>query len=778
MPDQTPPEAEILFRSGATVTPEAQLWIRNRIGISTIQAVGDANTTITAGTTTVRLSASLTAARIYTLPNPASYAVGETLVFTDTIGSLTTANTVTLSAGAGTVNGVATIVLTTPYASPILISNGVDKWTLNTPVTRATLSLATTDAPAFSGLTVNGPINTNTVNSIGWTNSTRMAASTDGNLYIYSGTTAGSPFSSIHIGSTNTTASPAFKFGFSGTTVALRATNDTVDANLTCGNITTNGLHYFGAAAAGFPMLKRSGSTLLVRLADDSDAGDFQARGGQFTAVTSTGVMNVGTNNSFGWTNATRMTGQVDGNLNIHCTAASPFSAIHIGSTGSAASPAFKFGFSGTTIALRATNDTVDANLTCGDITSSGASAASAPAVRLTGAVFNTGGTGMTTTPHLLIEPAGTPAVTAWNTAGTQLGINAASGYTGNFLDFHTNGGSSLFSVTSAGVVFAAASIVSNINIRAGANSRLEITGRGGLGASADGVFQLGGNANTANGSLSCGSITANTLVQAGLAAPLSAAGISSMTSTGKAWTLIGGTSVIDGAEKQTRIGGLHCAAGEEPVIGMYVLATDTTNAVLIGGGTALGNAATAIEFYTAANNTTTFGSARWLINSAGHFLSSADNFHDIGASGPSGRVRSVFAATSVVVENGGFVAAASTGSLRIASRAHLSSSADGLLCLTNGTAPFTDFNRLQFGGTTSSFPAIKRNGAGIDIKLADDISGFAAVQSLYQRFGTGTPEAVVTAPVGAVYHRTDGGAGTSFYVKESGAGNTGWVAK
>lgn len=54
----------------------------------------------------------------------------------------------------------------------------------------------------------------------------------------------------------------------------------------------------------------------------------------------------------------------------------------------------------------------------------------------------------------------------------------------------------------------------------------------------------------------------------------------------------------------------------------------------------------------------------------------------------------------------------------------------------------------------------------------------FAAVQSLYQRWGSGTPEGVVTAPVGAIYHRTNGGANTSFYVKESGTGNTGWVAK
>ena len=45
-------------------------------------------------------------------------------------------------------------------------------------------------------------------------------------------------------------------------------------------------------------------------------------------------------------------------------------------------------------------------------------------------------------------------------------------------------------------------------------------------------------------------------------------------------------------------------------------------------------------------------------------------------------------------------------------------------------------------------------------------------------RAGAGTPEGVLTAPVGSLYTRTDGGAGTTLYVKESGAGNTGWVAK
>lgn len=43
---------------------------------------------------------------------------------------------------------------------------------------------------------------------------------------------------------------------------------------------------------------------------------------------------------------------------------------------------------------------------------------------------------------------------------------------------------------------------------------------------------------------------------------------------------------------------------------------------------------------------------------------------------------------------------------------------------------------------------------------------------------GSSTPEGTVVAAVGSLYLRSDGGAGTSLYVKESGTGNTGWVAK
>jgi len=69
------------------------------------------------------------------------------------------------------------------------------------------------------------------------------------------------------------------------------------------------------------------------------------------------------------------------------------------------------------------------------------AGAASSPAFTLSGAPY-TGGTGTTTFPLLYVN-AGT-APTTFSTAGTELGFNAPSGYTGNFLDARVNGGSAV----------------------------------------------------------------------------------------------------------------------------------------------------------------------------------------------------------------------------------------------------------------------------------------------------------------------------------------------
>jgi|GEM_PF-6153058 len=163
-----------------------------------------------------------------------------------------------------------------------------------------------------------------------------------------------------------------------------------------------------------------------------------------------------------------------------------------------------------------------------------------------------------------------------------------------------------------------------------------------------------------------------------------------------------------------------------------------------------------------------------------------------------------------------------SAGGFLFTSRGSLYAPADGRLLMANAAG--SDFGRLMLGGTTSSFPALKRNGGAIEVRLADDSayadlfasnvllagsllwpakfsinspsdgnlrltnaagSGFTSLLfatgastdvGIYPC--TGTPEGAVTARIGSIALRLDGGANTSIYVKESGTGNTGWVAK
>lgn len=82
---------------------------------------------------------------------------------------------------------------------------------------------------------------------------------------------------------------------------------------------------------------------------------------------------------------------------------------------------------------------------------STAASTASAPAMLATGTLY-TGGTGTTTTPHWYINQGATAPIT-WSVNGTHIGINAPSGFSGNFLDFRVNGGAFMFGVSSAGIV-------------------------------------------------------------------------------------------------------------------------------------------------------------------------------------------------------------------------------------------------------------------------------------------------------------------------------------
>jgi hypothetical protein len=68
-------------------------------------------------------------------------------------------------------------------------------------------------------------------------------------------------------------------------------------------------------------------------------------------------------------------------------------------------------------------------------------------------------------------------------------------------------------------------------------------------------------------------------------------------------------------------------------------------------------------------------------------------------------------------------------------------------------------------GTSTDRWSALYLGQSGVDI----------GGMNLYS--GSGTPEGAVAAPVSSIYFRTNGAAGTVLYMKETGVGNTGWVA-
>lgn len=112
------------------------------------------------------------------------------------------------------------------------------------------------------------------------------------------------------------------------------------------------------------------------------------------------------------------------------------------------------------------------------------AGAASAPAMQFTG-VFETGGTGTTNFPHLLIQPSTATASTTWSTTGTALGVNAHTGC-GNTIDLQLDGVSKFKVDCSLG----AATLGSGLTL--GSNGALTWTSRGTLTSPASAVIQLG----------------------------------------------------------------------------------------------------------------------------------------------------------------------------------------------------------------------------------------------------------------------------------------------
>jgi hypothetical protein len=111
-------------------------------------------------------------------------------------------------------------------------------------------------------------------------------------------------------------------------------------------------------------------------------------------------------------------------------------------------------------------------------------------------------------------------------------------------------------------------------------------------------------------------------------------------------------------------------------------------------------------------------GTLVWQVGmSTGHLLAGADDTYDIGTL-TTNRPRAIYTSR--------YFYAGTDAGFAVASKAVINSPSDGVIKLNNWA--INDFNRLQFGGTTSSFPALKRSTTYLQARLADD-SAFAPIQ-------------------------------------------------
>ena len=97
-----------------------------------LTAHGDSDWTIPDGTTVAITNAALTAARVWTLPAAASVTAGTKLIVQDTIGGVTSTNTLTVQrTGTDTIDGATSLELSHAYEGATFVSDGDTAWTVS-----------------------------------------------------------------------------------------------------------------------------------------------------------------------------------------------------------------------------------------------------------------------------------------------------------------------------------------------------------------------------------------------------------------------------------------------------------------------------------------------------------------------------------------------------------------------------------------------------------------------------------------------------------------------
>jgi hypothetical protein len=131
-----------------------------------------------------------------------------------------------------------------------------------------------------------------------------------------------------------------------------------------------------------------------------------------------------------------------------------------------------------------------------------------------------------------------------------------------------------------------------------------------------------------------------------------------------------------------------------------------------------------------------TDGTEQLVVDTSGNLLPSTTNSRDLGTS--SVRFRWGYFFTGIAL------GATSTG---------IGSSGDGLIQLRNNNNQ--DFNRLQFGGTTTSFPALKRSSTVLQVRLADD-SAYSVMDAQHRLQGTAPATTGATGTAGDIRYDAD----------------------
>lgn len=270
--------------------------------------------------------------------------------------------------------------------------------------------------------------------------------------------------------------------------------------------------------------------------------------------------------------------------------------------------------------------------------------------------------------PLLLVQVAGHTS-NNWSPSGTGFGVNASAGDNGNLIDLQTGGFRRFRVSTSAGEVL----------ISDGTTSAL-VT----LLANGTGSLRLADNAGTSFGRLQFGGTTSS---------------FPSIKRNGTALNIRLADDSADAPLTSSTFQATANSAASAPAVNL-------AGTWFSGGTSTTTKPHLLIEPSGAISTAWDTGGTAFGVNSAGGFSGVLADFQNNGV-------------TRLRILAGGSIAAAGNGNIGFSARAFIDSPGSGILTLNDPS--FTNFNRLQFGGQSSSYPSLKRNSTAINVRLADD---------------------------------------------------------